>query len=316
MKLNIGIMGAGGIAVKFVQAASMVSDVEVCAVASKSLGRARSFAEANHIPHAFGDYQAMLSSGLINAVYVATTGNFHYENILLALNSGMHVLCEKNMVATTKEAERIFALAKEKRLFVMEAMWSCFVPSVQKAHQWIAEGRIGIVHLATYTGGINALPEHRIYNKALGGGALYDLGVYPIEIVGYILGKRPFLLRNHVQIGTTGVDETVSLIVDYEGCDGMLACTCHARIPSPSGFYGSKGFIQLEKTHMADHACLYDGQFNLIERFDAPFENGFQFEITHIRDCISKGLIESPIMPWQATLDSIRIYEGALHHDT
>lgn len=315
MKLNIGIMGAGGIAVKFAQAAAMVSDVEVRAVASKSLERAQRFAEANHIPHAFGDYQAMLSSGLIDAVYVATTGNFHYENILLALNSGMHVLCEKNMVATLKEAEHVFALAKEKRLFVMEAMWSCFVPAVQKAHQWIAEGRIGPVQLATYTGGINALPDHRIYNKALGGGSLYDLGVYPIEIVGYILGRRPLLLSSHVRTGPTDVDETVSLILDYEGCDGMLACTCHARIPSPSGFYGPKGFIRLEKTHMADHVCLYDGQFNLVERFDAPFENGFQFEIAHVRDCIAEGLIESPVMPWQTTLDSIRIYEGVLHHD-
>ena len=152
MKLNIGIMGAGGIAVKFAQAAAMVSDVEVRAVASKSLERAQRFAEANHIPHAFGDYQAMLSSGLIDAVYVATTGNFHYENILLALSSGMHVLCEKNMVATLKEAEHVFALAREKRLFVMEAMWSCFVPAVQKAHQWIAEGRIGPVQLALRSG--------------------------------------------------------------------------------------------------------------------------------------------------------------------
>lgn len=315
MKLNIGIMGAGSIAVKFVQAAAMVPDVEVQAIASKSFERAQHFAETNHVPHAFGDYQSMLSSGLINAVYIATTGNFHYENILLALNSGMHVLCEKNMVATIKEAEQIFSLAKEKQLFVMEAMWSCFIPAVQKAHEWIAEGRIGPVQIATYTGGINALPDHRIYNQALGGGALYDLGVYPIEILGYILGKRPVLLNSHVQTGSTDVDETVSLILDYEGCDGIIACTCHARIPSPSGFYGPKGFIRLEKTHMADYVCLYDGQFNLIERFDASFENGFQFEIAHIHHCITKGLIESPVMPWQATLDSIRIYEGVLRHD-
>lgn len=315
MKLKIGIMGAGGIAVKFAQAAIMVPDVQVCAIASKSLERAQCFAETNHIPHAFGNYQEMLSSGLINAVYISTTGNFHYENILLALHNGMHVLCEKNMVATLREAEKIFALAKEKHLFVMEAMWSCFVPAVQKAHQWIAEGRIGPVQLATYTGGINALPDHRIYNKELGGGALYDLGVYPIEIVGYILGKRPTLLSSNVHMGFTDVDETVSMLLDYEGCDGLLACTCHARIPSPSGFYGPKGFIRLEKTHMADHVCLYDGQFALVERFDAPFKNGFQFEIDHMRNCIEAGLMESPVMPWRTTLDSIRIYEGVLRYD-
>lgn len=312
MSLRIGIIGAGGIAVKFSQAVTMTDGVELKAVASKSLERAERFAAMNNVSQAFGSYEEMLDSGLVDLVYVATTGNFHYENILLALSYGKHVICEKNMVATVEEAERVFEEAKKRNRFVMEAMWSCFVPCVRKAREWIAEGLIGEPQLATYTGGINALPDHRIYVKELGGGALYDLGVYPLEIVGFVLGRRPLDAIGRVKYGPTGVDETVSMIVDYEGVDAQLACTCHARIPSPSGFYGPKGYIRLEKTHMADKVCLYDGQFNLVKEYNMPFENGFQFEIAHARDCIAAGLLESPDMTWQMTLDSNRIYRKVL----
>jgi len=313
MKQRIGIMGAGSIAVKFAQAAEMVDNVEVTAVASKSYERAESFAQANGIPSAFGSYGEMLASDLVDWVYIATTGNFHYENILLALSYGKHVLCEKNMVATTEEAEHVFNAARQKGLFVMEGMWSCFVPCVQKAREWIAQGRIGVPALATYTGGIHAPANHRIFVRELGGGALYDLGVYPLEIVSYVLGRRPMDAVSCVKTGVSGVDETVSLIVDYEGVQGCLACTCHARIPSPSGFYGSDGFIRMEKTHMTDSVKLYDEQFNLVEEYNSAFENGFQFEIAHVRDCIAAGMTQSPVMTWQMTLDSTRIYGKVLN---
>lgn len=312
MKQRIGIMGAGDIAVRFVQAAAMVDGVEVTAVSSKSLARAQAFAQANGVPAAFGSYEAMLSSGLVDWVYIATTGNFHYENILLALSHGKHVLCEKNMVAEPEEAEHVFSLAKEKGLFVMEGMWSCFVPCVQKAREWIAQGRIGKPALATYTGGIHAPADHRIFSKELGGGAMYDLGVYPLEIVSYVLGRRPLDAICRVDWGDSGVDETVSLIVNYEGVQGCLACTCHSRIPSPSGFYGPGGFIRMEKTHMTDSVKLFDEQFNLVDEYTYAFENGFQFEIAHVRDCIEAGMTESPEATWQMTLDSTQVYRKVL----
>lgn len=312
MKLRFGIMGAGGIAVRFVNAVGMVDDVCVTAVASKNLERAQAFAESQKIPLAFGSYEEMAQSGEIDAVYVANTGNFHFDSIMLALRSGLAVLCEKNMVCTVREAEQVFALAKEKNLFVMEGMWSDFIPCVQKARQWIEEGKIGPVQIATYTGGINAWPEHRIFVKELAGGALYDLGVYPIEIVGYILGRNPESAIAKVKMGETGVDVTVNMIVTYGDVDASLQCTCRSRIPSPSAFCGPGGYIMMEKTHMAEKVSRYDGQFKLVEEYYHPFENGFQYEIVHMRDCIRAGLIESPVVTWETTLSSTRIYEQIL----
>ncbi len=114
------------------------------------------------------------------------------------------------------------------------------------------------------------------------------------------------------RIGKTGVDEADSLLVAYGACEAILAVTCHARIPSPSGIYGSKGFIMMYKTHMADHCELYDKDFSLVERYAAPFENGLQFEIEHMCDCIRKGALQSDIALWQMTLDCAAVFEQVL----
>lgn len=309
MTLRFGIIGAGNIAAKFCSASRLAKDVEVVAAASRSIARAQRFAAENNVPAAYGDYCEMLEKVDMDAVYVATTGNFHFENIMLCLEHHKHVLCEKAMVMTTAEAEAVFAKARENNCFVMEAMWSCFVPSVQKARQWIAQGLIGPVQIATYTGGINAPAEHRIYDKSLGGGALYDLMVYPIEIVSYIVNHPLKNLQSHLRFGETGVDEMNSLILHFETCDAMLACSTHARIPSPAAFYGPKGYILLHKAHMASYCERYDGQFQLAERFNYPIENGFEFEIAHVRDCILQGRLESEIMPWSSTLQCVNIFE-------
>lgn len=311
--LRFGIMGAGHIAAKFCAAARLVEEVEVVAVASKDAARARQFAADNGVEASYGDYALMLEQGGVDVVYIATTGNFHYENIMLSLKHQKHVLCEKAMVETAREAQAIFAEAKERQCFVMEAMWSRFLPAVRKAKEWVAQGRIGPVQIATYTGGINPTPDHRIFNKPLGGGAMYDLLVYPVEIVTYIVNQRLVDMQSHLRFGEkTGVDEMCSLLLQFETCDATLQCATHARIPSPSGFYGPKGYIRMEKTHMTTSCDLYDGEFQLVEHFNHPFDNGFEFQIAEVRDCVAKGLLESPIMPWADTLQCAEIFDRCL----
>lgn len=307
--IRFGIIGAGGIAVKFCEAVKRVDGVMVQAVGSKSIDRAYAFAKANKIPEFYGDYERMLQMSEVDVVYIATTCNYHYENCLLCIEYGKAILCEKSMVLHKKEAEEIFKKAKEKNVFVMEAMWSVFLPTVKKAKQWILEGRIGTIYLANYIGGIHANPDHRIFVPELGGGALYDLAVYPIEIVMNLIPQKLLQVKADMVMGETEVDVTNNLLLKYETCSASLQCTAHSRIPSPSGFYGTSGYIQMSQTHRCERCDLYDGEFQLVESYTYPIDNGFEFEIEEVRDCLNAGRLESDTMPHSATLQCLDIFE-------
>lgn len=309
---RFGIMGAGGIASKFCSAVKLIPGVMTAAVASKDLGRAERFAAANGVEHFYGNYEEMLDEEDLDAVYIATTNNFHYENVLLCIARRVPVLCEKIMFVSAEEAEEAMRLAAEKQVFMMEAMWSRFIPCVQKARQWVEEGHIGEVQTAVYTGGINAPVDHRIYDPELGGGALYDLMVYPVEILMYLVGQPVVKVCSQIVRGDTGVDVADSMILQFETCQAAVQATTRARIPSPCGLYGSKGYIRMEQTHRAQAAELYDGQFGLVERYEKPFENGFEYEIEEVVSCVRQGVTESQVMPWRDTLACIKLFEKAL----
>lgn len=311
-KFRFGIIGAGHIAGRFCKAALRVESVKVVAVSSKSLERAKAFQEANGIPSAYGSYEEMLSSEKLDAVYVATTNNFHFENVMQVLDHGIAVLCEKPFMMTKKEAEAAFLKAKEKHTFVMEAMWSRFLPCIQKAHEWITEGRIGTIKVASYIYGINVPPEHRIYNPDLGGGALWDLGVYPFEIITYLMNQKLVGFQHSIRYESTGVDETDSFILNFEHGDAVMQTTFHSRIPAPSGFFGTEGYILIHMTHMASKVEMYDRQYALVDSFEYPIDNGFEFEIAHVAECVRKGLLESPVMPWSATLECADMFDLCL----
>lgn len=310
---KFGIMGAGNIANRFCDAVKRINgDIEVAAVSSKSEERAKAFAEKNGIEKYYVGYENMLKDADLDAVYIATTNNFHYSDALLAIRYKKAVLCEKPMMMSAKEAEAVFNAAKENNVFVMEGMWSRFIPCVQKAHEWITEGRIGTVKIANYLGGINAPVDHRIYVPELGGGAMYDLAVYPFEIVTYLVNQKLIGFKHSIRWLNDEIDENDSLILNFEECDATIQASLHTRIPSPSGFYGTEGFIQMEKTHMASKVRLYNEAFDLVEEFESPCENGFEWEIMHVRDCVKKNLIESPIMPWKDTLLCAKVFDECL----
>lgn len=310
---RFGIMGAGSIAEKFCQAVGLTSEGIVAAVASKSRERAKSFAEKQGVERYYGSYEAMLDEEQPDAVYIATTNNFHFENIMLCLEKGIPVLCEKPMFLSKAEAKSAFALAGERKVFLMEGMWSRFLPCIQKAREWIQEGKIGEIHLANYTGGIHVPEDHRIFNPELGGGALYDLMVYPLEILLYLIPQPLSEVRSQIRYGAGGVDVTDSLMLQFETCQAVCQVTAHSRIPSPCGIYGSQGYIRMEQTHRASLAERYDGQFQLAERYANRVENGFEYEIQEVIRCVREGRLESGIMPWRDTLQCAEILDRVLH---
>lgn len=312
---RFGIIGAGRIANHFCDAVSRVEGAQVVAVASTDLDRARDFAARNGIGEAYGSYAQMLTEADINIVYIATTHNFHMENIRLCLEHGKHVLCEKAMVLTADDAREAFALAKEKGLFLMEAMWTRFLPQYVKAKQWVMEGRIGEPRSGDVVIGFHVAqdPESRILNPNLAGGAMYDIGVYAIEPISYLIGEPVVdvagFWRPHP---VTGVDERVSMILRYPSCDATLQCMVSATPKEYVMLTGSKGYIEIPFVTGGHTVRLYDDERRLVEEFHEPWENGFVFELQEVIRCVGAGLTESNVMPAEATIECARIYDAVL----
>ena len=228
--IHFGILGAGEIARRFLDAVRQTKDGDVIAVASRDSNRAKAWAEKEHLGVFYGSYDELLANPQIDVVYIATTTNAHYKNILQCLLAGKHVLCEKSMVCTYEQAKEVCALAKEKKLFLMEAMWSRFLPKTAAVRNWIAEGRIGRVNLMQATIGWKAdiTYNKRLFLPELGGGALYDIGIYPLELLPYFVNQKIVGLQPLMKRCDTGVDDISSLNLMLEGCFANIQCSlCH-----------------------------------------------------------------------------------------
>ena len=317
-KLRFGIMGAGRIAGHFVRATKFVDSIKVVAVASKSIERAENFAEENGVA-SFCTYDELLARDDIDAVYVATTHNFHYENIKTCLEKGKHVLCEKAMVLTEKDATELCDLAESKGLFLMEAMWTRFLPSMQTAKKWITDDRIGKIQSISGVIGFkgDTDPESRLLNPALAGGALYDIGVYVIEIASFLAGEKIIDVCGKVRRDErTGVDSNVSFVVEFETFDACLQCMITANPKEYMIINGDKGYIEIPRSHVGNECFLYDNERNLVKHFKEEFigGNGFVYEIEEVANCIRTGKIQSDTMPADATIECARVFEKLLQN--
>ncbi len=312
---RFGIIGAGLIAARFCDAVNHVKGAVVAAVASTSADRAAEFAARCRLPAWYASYEAMLQNADIDAVYIATTHNFHKENILSALSYGKHVLCEKPMVLTRADAEDVFREAAKRGLFLMEAMWSCFLPAYQKAKEWVESGRIGTPHSAIGALGFHSDqdPENRILNPALAGGGMYDIGVYAIEPLRYLIGE-PILdaggmWRPHT---VTGVDERAAFLYRTTSCDVALQCSISANVREFSILNGTEGYIEFPCIISLKEVRLYDKNRCLAEEFKAPWQNGFEFQIEHMLRCLAEGKLTSDVVTPAITIESAAVYDAVL----
>ena len=296
-----GILGAGRIAGKFATEAKLVPGARLMAVGSRSVEKAEQFARQNGIERAYGSYAELVADPDVDAIYVATLHPTHCEHTLLALGHGKAVLCEKPFAVTGREARMMIERARERKLFLMEAMWSRFNPITMQVRRWIAEGRIGEPRMLTVDFGFRAgwNPESRLLNPALAGGALLDVGVYVLAYASMVFG-RPVQIQAAAHIGETGVDEQTAMVLKYAG--GQIASlTCAVRTPSPQGarIDGTEGAIEIPAFWRAPTARLIRPKEDPIE---AAGEIGFQFEIAEAMACLRAGEIESPNMPLDETL--------------
>lgn len=314
LSVKFGIIGPGRIAGKFCDAVKMVDGASVYAVSSKSKERAESFAQKYDIPNFFCSYEEMLSMPEIDVVYIATTHNYHYDNIMLCLHNKKGVLCEKSMLTNTAHAKEVFGFAKKMELFIMEAMWARYLPAVQKAKEWIDSGKIGDIVLASAVLGFRTKdePDDRFLNKNLGGGAALDLSVYNIELATYLFGTEYDSVKTSAIYGSTGVDITNNITLNYKNFTASLLSTLAANLPrSDMYIYGTKGSMLLERLAAPTKCTLFTDDKKPFT-FIGEFENGFQYEIQDVCDCIRNGKTESEIVPPEVTIKCAEIYDKLL----
>lgn len=312
MKTKFGIIGLGGIASRFAKVLNTVEGAELTAVAARDKKRAEDFAGKFSAKKSYSNYIDLIQDQDINIIYIAVPHNFHYEIAKLCLENNKSVLCEKPFFTNKIEAEKLVALAKDKNLLIMEAMWTRCLPTFQKAKEWADNDSIGKVKLidASFCFDMPFNPENRLYNPNLAGGSLYDAGVYPIEFITGILNEKPSTVKAVVQKGKTGVDEYVAMCMAFES--GVLATvTCGISIGSnhDAHIYGTKGHIVVYDFLGCKKCELFDSNNKLVECFEAKFEDGFVYEINHIMDLYTNNKIESNLIPLKDTIDCAEIFD-------
>jgi predicted dehydrogenase len=315
--LRWGILGAGSIANSFAGDVQPLPDQEIVAVGSRDLEKANAFADKHKIDARHSSYEALVNDPNVDAVYVATPHTFHKEHSLLALRAGKHVLCEKPFTINAAEAEAVIVEARGRNLFLMEAMWSRFFPVWAKVREWIATGEIGVPRQLVadfgFKGGklgadgkldgVN--PDARLYNPALGGGALLDVGAYPVSLAQMIFGA-PSEVAALGTVGHTGVDENVGMLLHYpNGAVAITSTSLQVNTAQTATIVGTEGKIEVRNPWWCPkHAILSRaGAGQLPEPFETPFEGrGFQFEAIEVAKCLRAGKIESEILSHDATL--------------
>lgn len=309
MSFRFVILGAGQIAGKFADAVRRIEGAEVIGVGSRSMERGAEYAKANGIPHA-GSYEEMLALHP-DAAYIAATTEAHAALTRLCIEHGVPVLCEKAMFTNAAEAEEVFALAKAKGVFCMEAMWSRFLPTNIEMKRVLDSGVIGEVKYAEFAIGWQAPngPRSRFYQKELGGGAAYDLLVYCYELADFYLGKPEKVENVSVRWTETGVDETETVTLRYPGCLCTLIASLAVNLPERAILHGTKGTLYMPKPHFSGEYTLTLNDGTVQTWRDEVTENGFVYEAQEVIRCVRAGLLESPVVPHELTLRCARIFD-------
>ncbi|MEK5234951.1 Gfo/Idh/MocA family oxidoreductase [Paenibacillus sp. FSL L8-0470] len=299
-KVKWGILSTGWIAHQFTTDLAHASNGTAYAVGSRTQESADEFAKNHGIPVAYATYEDLVSDPEVDAIYIGTPHPFHKDNVLLALRAGKAVLCEKPFTVNSSELEEIVAYAREQKLFLMEAMWSRYIPANVKVREWLSSGRIGDVRLVKADLGFrsNWNPEGRLLNPVLGGGALLDVGIYPISFASMVFGPHPETISSTVHIGDTGVDEHFSLLLSYgDGKSASLNGGIRLKMVEEAHVFGTEGYILVKGTLVNPKSAeLYIGG-ELVETFeDDRTSIGYSFEAEEVGRCLQAGLTESPVM--------------------
>ena len=322
-KTNWGIMGPGNIAHKFAESLRNMETAELTAVGSRDADRAKKFAEKYGAKRYYGNYKEFLMDPDIEIVYIATTHTSHFECAMMCLEAGKGVLCEKPFTINAGQARKLVNTARGKNIFMMEAMWTRYLPAIAKIRELLASGVLGDIRMIKadfgYRGDMKS--EGRTLNLALGGGALLDVGIYPLSFTTMILGTEPEKVTGLACLNPTGADEQCTFSLYYGGGElAVLSAAVGTNIPTDAYILGTKGFIRIpEFWHASSFELNINGERQL---FNLPYiSTGYAHEALAAMECLAGGKLESPVMPLDETIrlmeimDDIRLQLGVKYRE-
>ncbi|HBA83530.1 MAG TPA: oxidoreductase [Verrucomicrobia bacterium] len=309
-----GLLGTGGIAKVFADELALLPQARVQAVGSRTKEKADAFAREFNVPRTHTSCQSLADDPEVDIIYIATPHSGHYTEMLTCLRAGKPVLCEKAFTLNARQAGEVVELARAKKLFLMEAMWMRFFPVIRVVRDWVRSGRLGNLTgiKASFCGHMDFKPEHRMFNPALGGGVLLDLGVYPISLANMLLPDFPVELKGTAELAPSGVDQADELILRYgQGVVAELTCSIIKSRRRTACISGELGEIVIP------HEWYYPGRADLringrrVESCRMKIKGrGYFYEALEAMRCLREGLIESPIMPLDDTLTVMRIMDA------
>ena len=313
MGLRWGYMGTGYIA-QVVAEDFKISGLHIQAVGSRFLETAQAFADKNGIADVHGSYAELVANPNEDIVYISTLNSFHYENAILAINAGKHVLLEKPFTMDAPQARKIQAAARAKNVFVMEAMWTRFLPTMDAVFDVIKSGLIGTPHqvIADHSQYLPIENHGRVWDLKFGGGALLDLSIYTISFAARVLGI-PDEVLGIGKLTFEGVDESNSVLFNYEdGSQAALTASINDAGPCNAVILGTKGSIEIDRTFYAQTTfTVYDNLHNVVKRYDTPPVpgTGRQLQAMEAQRCVAAGLLESPVMPVEESVDLMQVMD-------
>lgn len=304
-KFRWGILATGTIAHKFATGISALEDAEIVAVGSRSQAGADRFGDEFNIPNRHAGYAALAADPQVDAVYIGTPHSFHKENALLCLEAGKAVLCEKPFTINAAEARVVIEAARTRKLFLMEAMWTRYIPLMVELRTLLADGVIGDLRMVSADFGYRAGfdPERRTFNPHLGGGALLDVGIYPLSLASMLWG-RPVDIATSAELGETGVDEQAGMVLRYAGGElAVLHTAVRTSTPQEAILMGTDGWIRIHTPWWIPRTMTLHKPGKEPQVIDIPYAgNGYNYEADEVHRCLKAGKLESDVMPLDETL--------------
>jgi dihydrodiol dehydrogenase / D-xylose 1-dehydrogenase (NADP) len=307
-----GILGTGNIAKQFARGLTSVDDAQLIAVGSRAVETADTFGDEFDVAHRHASYEALVADAEVDAIYISTPHPFHKDNSILCLQNDKAVLCEKPFTVNAGEAAAVVDVARAQKCFLMEAMWTRFVPAVVRLRQLLADGAIGEVRMIQadfgFRAGVN--PEGRLFNLALGGGALLDVGIYSLSFASMILGSAPSQVVSTADIGETGVDEQSAFLLRYAGGEiAVLSCAVRTSTAIDVRIFGTEGSISVGSPFFkSESLTIKRGSEETREEF--PLDgNGYNYEAIEVGRCLREGRIESDVMLLDETLALMKLLD-------
>ena len=313
--LRWGILSTGGIAHTFASDLRFIDDGVVAAVGSRSLDTANAFGDEFDVPRRYGSYEALVEDPEVDVIYVATPHPFHLANASLALHAGKAVLVEKAFTMNAVEARELVSLARSKGLFLMEAMWTRHLPHVAALRELIRDDVLGelVTVEADHGKWFAPDPAHRLFAPELGGGAMLDLGIYPVSFASMLLGT-PDRVTALVDAAFTGVDGQSSMLFGYaSGAQAVLTCTSSARTATRACVSGTKARVEIDGDFYAPTSFTLISRTGERERFEFPSKGrGLHFQAQEVARCLNEGLTESPLMPMDESVSIMETMDRVL----